>query len=77
MATRAAIRLRSEISYSDRSRHYYWPRPKLEGALNQLIKNSGCSIRRPLTLLSQCLPRQYEGVCAGRLKNDPEAADAG
>jgi D-tagatose-1,6-bisphosphate aldolase subunit GatZ/KbaZ len=52
-------------SYSDRAR-YYWARPEVRAAIAHLVRN----LERdppPLTLLSQFLPEQYQGVREGRL----------
>ena len=60
-----------QYSYSDRCR-YYWPEPSVQEEIDLLLANlSTDSI--PLTLLSQYMPRQYEAVRQGVLKNRPES----
>lgn len=59
------------FSYSDRSR-YYWPQPKVQKALEQLLSNLGIA-PLPLSLLSQFMPRQYERVRSGAIGNNPRA----
>ncbi len=58
-------------SYSDRSR-YYWPVPKVQTALAQLINNLE-RLGLPLNILSQYLPVQYKRVREGHLANTPHA----
>lgn len=58
-------------SYSDRAR-YFWPLPQLQASIGRLLKNLGTR-HIPLPLISQYLPRQYEAVCDGKLKPQPEA----
>jgi len=58
-------------SYSDRIR-YYWGLREPEAAVTRLMQN----LRQrgiPETLLSQYCPRQYDGIRAGELQNDPKA----
>ncbi len=59
------------FSFSDRIR-YYWPRPRVQAALQRLWRNLAAR-PLPLPLLSQYLPRQYAAVRAGRLA--PRAQD--
>jgi D-tagatose-1,6-bisphosphate aldolase subunit GatZ/KbaZ len=59
-----------QYSYSDRCR-YYWPEASVQKELERLLANlSRAEI--PLTLLSQCLPQQYESVRAGVIPSRPE-----
>ena len=58
-------------SYSDRMR-YYWNYPRVQAATARLMENLG-RLSLPETMLSACLPRQYERVREGTLKNDAEA----
>jgi D-tagatose-1,6-bisphosphate aldolase subunit GatZ/KbaZ len=58
-------------SYSDRIR-YYWPDPRIEGAMAKLIANLSAK-PIPEILLSRYLPAQYWRVRDGALKRDPEA----
>ncbi len=58
-------------SFSDRVR-YYWPRPRVQAALQRLFANLE-NRRLPLPLLSQFLPLQYHAVREGRLAARPEA----
>jgi len=58
-----------QFSLSDRIR-YYWAEPRVRRACDELIARlTTQSQPLPLTLLSQYLPRQYEQVRAGRLRN--------
>jgi D-tagatose-1,6-bisphosphate aldolase subunit GatZ/KbaZ len=57
------------FSYSDRIR-YYWNFPQVEVALQKLFMNLR-NVIIPLTLISQYLPRQYEHIREGRVKNEP------
>lgn len=51
------------FSYSDRIR-YYWPKSSIQEAIKKLFKNlDGCGI--PLPLVSQYLPKQYNGALNG------------
>jgi len=68
---KAALHFAKKYSYSDRIR-YYWPNPKIDRALKQLIKNLQ-EYPVPLSLLSQYLPHQYRAVRNGAIRNDPEA----
>ncbi|WP_068141904.1 class II D-tagatose-bisphosphate aldolase non-catalytic subunit [Limnochorda pilosa] len=64
------LRLKRKYGLSDRCR-YYWPVPSVQEAVQRLLGN----LREagiPLPLLSQFLPRQYERVREGVLRNDPE-----
>jgi D-tagatose-1,6-bisphosphate aldolase subunit GatZ/KbaZ len=56
-------------SYSDRCR-YYWPDEAVQRELKQLVENLSACLP-PLTLLSQYLPDEYDGVRAGRIGSDP------
>lgn len=59
------LRFARQYSYSDRCR-YYWPEASVQKELERLLANlSRAEI--PLTLLSQCLPQQYESVRAGAI----------
>jgi D-tagatose-1,6-bisphosphate aldolase subunit GatZ/KbaZ len=64
-------RHRRVYSYSDRMR-YYWNDPSVRAAVARLMENLGRQ-SIPETMLSARLPRQYERVREGRLKNDAEA----
>lgn len=67
----AALAFKRAYSLSDRIR-YYWPRPEVAAAVARLTENlSHAPI--PPALLSQYLPRQYEGVRAGQLADTPTA----
>ena len=70
----AAQRFARKFSYSDRSR-YYWPVPKLEAAVNQLIANLTAH-PVPLTLLTQFLPRQYDAVSRWLPGQRPKGVDS-
>ncbi len=65
----ASQRFARKYSYSDRAR-YYWPHPAVQESLAVLLKNLS-DRPTPLTLLSQHLPNQYQGVRAGRLSTSP------
>jgi D-tagatose-1,6-bisphosphate aldolase subunit GatZ/KbaZ len=58
-------------SFSDRIR-YYWPAPGVQAAFEQMMSNLG-NRPLPLALVSQYLPRQYEQIREGSLKNHPRA----
>jgi len=58
-------------SYSDRTR-YFWPLPEVQASIQRLMKNLN-SRPIPLTLISQCMPRQYEAIRDNRLDPLPEA----
>jgi D-tagatose-1,6-bisphosphate aldolase subunit GatZ/KbaZ len=65
------IALARKYSLSDRIR-YYWPDPQVQSALGRLLQNlSGKTL--PLSLVSQFLPGQWEGLRSGRIANTPEA----
>ncbi|MBV8035135.1 D-tagatose-bisphosphate aldolase, class II, non-catalytic subunit [Roseateles sp.] len=72
----ATDRLRLDLQYSlsDRIR-YYWSHPRVVEAarrlLDRLERASPSGI--PMTLISQCMPWQYEQIRAGRLKNSAAA----
>lgn len=55
-------------SYSDRMR-YYWTDPHIEAAVAKLMGNL-TKLPLPETMLSAHLPRQYERIREGTLKND-------
>ncbi len=60
------VALAMKYSLSDRIR-YYWPRPEIEAALKQLIRNLD-NLTVPLTLLSQYMPEQYAAVRNGEIR---------
>jgi D-tagatose-1,6-bisphosphate aldolase subunit GatZ/KbaZ len=60
-----------QYSYSDRCR-YYWPEPSVQKEVDLLLANLSNG-RIPLTLLSQYMPRQYEVIRQGKLKNCAES----
>jgi len=64
-------RLQVDLAYSlsDRIR-YYWAHPKVQTACAALLDRLEHS-PPPLTLLSQFLPRQYDAIRDGRLRNRP------
>jgi len=64
-------RLQVDLAYSlsDRIR-YYWAHPKVQAACAALLDRLEHS-PPPLTLLSQFLPRQYDAIRDGRLRNRP------
>lgn len=57
------------FSFSDRIR-YYWNVPAVQDAFSRLMSNLG-ERPLPLSLLSQYLPKQYEKVRSGEIKNHP------
>jgi D-tagatose-1,6-bisphosphate aldolase subunit GatZ/KbaZ len=65
------LHLDLQYSLSDRMR-YYWNHPQVRHACDEMLTHL---VRErepmPLTLLSQYLPRQYEQVRAGRVRNAP------
>lgn len=65
----ADVAFARKYSYSDRVR-YYWPNPRIEQALNQLIRNLR-AYPAPPALLSQYLPVQSRALREQRLANDP------
>lgn len=67
----AGLRFARKYSLSDRIR-YYWAHPQAEAAVNRLLDNLN-SVRIPLSLLSQYMPRQYHKVRAGQLSLEAEA----
>lgn len=67
---KAALGLARRFSYSDRCR-YYWATPPMLLAVERLLHNLRTR-PAPLSLLSQYLPLQYQGIRAGRLDNQPE-----
>ena len=58
-------------SYSDRMR-YYWNRPAVARAVQQLLDNLA-AVSIPETMLSQHLPLQYQAVREGRVPCEPVA----
>ncbi len=64
-------RLARKYSYCDRSR-YYWPRPEVAEAVERLLANLS-DTPVPMTLLSQYLPAQYEGVREGSITGAPRS----
>ncbi len=58
-------------SFSDRIR-YYWADPEVQAAFERLMQNLG-EAPLPLSLLSQFLPRQYEKIRLGKIKNQTRA----
>lgn len=69
--TDSELAIKRKYSYSDRAR-YYLPVPKVDIAINTLIKNLD-NVTIPETLLSQYLPYQYRNVKAGLIKANPES----
>jgi D-tagatose-1,6-bisphosphate aldolase subunit GatZ/KbaZ len=65
------VALARKYSLSDRIR-YYWPDPQVQSALGCLLRNLA-EKPLPLTLVSQFLPGQWEGLRSGRIANTPEA----
>jgi D-tagatose-1,6-bisphosphate aldolase subunit GatZ/KbaZ len=64
-------RFSRRYSFSDRIR-YYWPVPRVQSALAQLLKNLN-ERPIPLTLLSQYMPQQASRIRHGTLSNAPRA----
>jgi len=62
--------IKRKFSYSDRSR-YYWPDPRLTGAVSTLFGNLRKYKPSP-TLISQYLPLQYHAWRRGEVSLDPE-----
>lgn len=60
-----------KYSLSDRIR-YYWPVPQVQAALERLLQNLAGK-PPPLALVSQFMPRQWEKLRNGQIKNTPEA----
>lgn len=58
-----------QFSLSDRIR-YYWASPDVARACERLLERLGARGTLPLTLLSQYLPRIYDGVRAGTVPGD-------
>ncbi len=54
------------FSFSDRSR-YYWTYPDVTAAVNRLVENLG-AISIPLSVVSQYLPDQFDGVQTGLIR---------
>jgi len=61
-----------QFSLSDRIR-YYWASPEVARACDRLLAGLAARGPLPLTLLSQYLPRVYDGVRAGAVPNDVRA----
>ena len=66
----AELQFARKYSFSDRIR-YYWPNPKIDHALKNLINNLKEN-PLPLSLLSQYLPNQYWALRNGEIWNDSE-----
>lgn len=64
-------RFARRYSFSDRIR-YYWPAPRVQGALARLLQNLN-ERPIPLTLLSQYMPEQATRIRQGTLSNTPRA----
>jgi D-tagatose-1,6-bisphosphate aldolase subunit GatZ/KbaZ len=62
----AALAAQRHFSYSDRIR-YYWPRPGAQAAVDALMARLGGD-EIPATLVSQYLPRLWDGVRDGRIR---------
>ena len=60
-----------KYSLSDRIR-YYWGVPQVHSAFGRLLKNLG-EKKLPPTLVSQFMPRQWEKVRSGQIRDTPEA----
>jgi len=58
-----------QFSLSDRIR-YYWASPEVARVCDRLLERLAANGPLPLTLLSQYLPRVYDGVRAGGVAND-------
>ncbi len=58
------------FSLSDRAR-YYLPQPSVQGAIDTLLANLA-TVKIPLNLLSQYLPRQYQRVRSQSIENKVE-----
>ena len=66
----ARLSLDLQFSLSDRIR-YYWTSPAVAQACERLLANLESRAQPvPLTLLSQYLPRVYDGVRSGHVRND-------
>ena len=61
-----------QFSLSDRIR-YYWASPDVARACDRLLDGLAAAGPLPLTLLSQYLPRVYDGVRAGAVRGDVRA----
>ncbi len=64
------IRLARKYSLSDRAR-YYLPLREVRDALELMLHNVN-SVKIPLTLISEYMPKQYTKIRNGILKNSPE-----
>lgn len=69
--TEEELRLARTFSFSDRVR-YYWPNPKIQGAVDALMEELG-QREIPLSLLGQYMPVQYDEVRDGALAREPRA----
>lgn len=65
------LRIDRKYSLYDRCR-YYMAVKEVHDSIGTLIKNLN-SIKIPLTIVSQFLPKQYKKIREGSLKNDPES----
>lgn len=63
------LKFARKYSLSDRCR-YYLPLPKVKEAIDKLFANLR-SVKIPLTLISQFMPKQYSKFREGKLENDP------
>lgn len=67
----AEQKLLRRYSYSDRVR-YYWHRPEIAHAVEQLVSNLSAT-KIPESMLSRYLPQQYGRMRAGTIAADPVA----
>ena len=65
------LRIKRKYSFSDRCR-YYMPDPRVQNAIETMMKNLRSLGGIPLNLMSQYMPIQYTKVRVGELENDPE-----
>lgn len=65
------LRIKRKYSFSDRCR-YYLPNPRVQEAIDIMMKNLRSLGGVPLNLMSQYMPIQYTKVRIGELENDPE-----
>ena len=65
------LRIKRKYSFSDRCR-YYMPDPRVQNAIETMMKNLRSLGGIPLNLMSQYMPIQYTKVRVGKLENDPE-----
>lgn len=59
-----------KYSLSDRIR-YYWPDVRIQNALQTMMANLA-EKPIPISLLSQCAPKQYQKIQAGEMANKPD-----